>query len=43
LLLQFVMKDLGPAHHILGMKITWNCHSRHLFLSQSDYIRQILE
>jgi hypothetical protein len=37
------MKDLGLAHHILGMKITRNRQSRQLFLSQSDYIPRILE
>jgi ATP-binding cassette subfamily B (MDR/TAP) protein 1 len=43
MLLKFAMKDLGPAHHILRMKISGNCHSRQLCLSQSDYIRRILE
>jgi hypothetical protein len=43
MLLKFAMKDLGPAHHILGMKITWNRQSRQLCLSQSDYIQRILE
>jgi hypothetical protein len=43
MLLKFAMKDLGPAHHILGMKITRNRQSRQLYLSQSDYIRRILE
>jgi hypothetical protein len=33
------MKDLGPAHHILEIKITRNRHSQKLYLSQSDYIR----
>jgi hypothetical protein len=42
-LLKFTMKDLGPAHHILRMKITRNHQSRQLFLSQSDHIRRILE
>jgi hypothetical protein len=28
MLLKFAMKDLGPAHHILGMKITRTRHSR---------------
>jgi hypothetical protein len=27
MLLKFAMKDLGPAHHILEMKITQNRHS----------------
>jgi hypothetical protein len=43
MLLKFAMKDLGPACHILGMKITRNRQSRQLCLSQSDYIRRILE
>jgi ATP-binding cassette subfamily B (MDR/TAP) protein 1 len=43
MLLKFAMKDLGPAHHILMMKITQNSHSRQLYLSQSDYIQRILE
>ena len=36
--LMFAMKDLGPARHILGMKI-----SPQLFLSQTDYIGRVLE
>jgi hypothetical protein len=40
---KFTMKDLSPTHHILGMKIRQNCQSRQLYLSQSDYIQQILE
>jgi hypothetical protein len=43
MLLQFVMKDLSPAHHILEMKITRHRQSRQLCLYQSDYIRRILE
>jgi ATP-binding cassette subfamily B (MDR/TAP) protein 1 len=43
MLLKFAMKDLGPAHHIVGMKITGNRHSRQSYLSQSDSIRRILE
>jgi ATP-binding cassette subfamily B (MDR/TAP) protein 1 len=39
MLLKFAMNDLGPVHHILGMKITRNCQSRQLCLSQSNYIR----
>jgi ATP-binding cassette subfamily B (MDR/TAP) protein 1 len=38
MLLKFTIKDLGPAHHILEIKITRNGHSRQLYLSQSDYI-----
>jgi ATP-binding cassette subfamily B (MDR/TAP) protein 1 len=41
--LKFAMKDLAPAHHILGMKIMWNRTSRQLHLSQSAYILRILE
>jgi hypothetical protein len=43
MLLKFAMKDLGPAHHILEMKITRNRHSRQFYLSQSDYIQRIVE
>jgi hypothetical protein len=43
MLLKFAIEDLGPAHHILGMKITRNRQIRPLCLSQSDYIRRILE
>jgi hypothetical protein len=43
MLLKFNMKELGSAHHILEMKIRRNRHSRHLYLSQSAYIRRILE
>ena len=41
--LKFAMKDLGPVHHILGMKITLDRISRWLWLSQSDYIQGILD
>ena len=41
--LKFDMKNLGPARHILGMKIGRNRHRRQLFLSQTDYIRHVLE
>ena len=43
LLLKFAMKDLGPARHILGMKISRNRDRRQLFLSQTDYIGRVLE
>jgi hypothetical protein len=36
MLLKFAVKDLGPTHHILGIKITRNRHSRQLYLSQFD-------
>ena len=41
--LKFAMKDLGPARHILGMKISRNHAKRQLFLSQTDYIGRVLE
>ena len=41
--LKFAMKDLGPARHILGMKISRNRAKRQLFLSQTDYIGRVLE
>ena len=41
--LKFAMKDLGPTRHIFGMKISRNRAKRQLFLSQTDYIRRVLE
>ena len=41
--LKFAMKDLGPARHILGMKISQNHNRIQLFLSQTDYIGRVLE
>ena len=41
--LKFSMTDLGPARHILGMKISRNRVKRQLFLSQTDYIGRVLE
>ena len=41
--LKFAMKDLGPARHILGMKISQNRNQRQLFLSQTDYIVRVLK
>ena len=41
--LKFAMKDLGPARHILGMKISRHREKRQLFLSQTDYIGRVLE
>ena len=41
--LKLAMKDLGPARHILGMKISRNRDKRQLFLSQTDYIERVLE
>ena len=33
---KFAMKDLGPARHIIGMKISRHHDNRKLFLSQRD-------
>ena len=41
--LKFSMKDLGPARHTLGMKISRNRDKRRLFLTQTDYIGRVLE
>ena len=41
--LKFTIKNLGPAWHILGTKISWLHNQRQLFLSQGDYIRRVLE
>ena len=41
--LNFAMKDLGLARHILGMKISQNSDRRQLFLSQTDYIGRVLK
>ena len=41
--LKFAMKDLDPARHILGMKISQNRDRRQLFLSQTNYIGCVLE
>ena len=41
--LKFAMKDLGPTRHIFGMKISRHREKRQLFLSQTDYIRRVLE
>ena len=41
--LKFTMKDLGPARHILGMKISRNRDRQQLFLSQTDYIGHFLD
>ncbi|XP_035838179.1 uncharacterized mitochondrial protein AtMg00810-like [Helianthus annuus] len=37
---EFAMSDLGPLHHFLGITVTR--HSHGLFLSQSQYARDIL-
>ena len=41
--LKFSMKDLGPARHILAMKISRNRNRRQLFLSQTNYIGRVLD
>jgi hypothetical protein len=38
---EFSMKDMGPLHHFLGMSVT--THNRRLFLSQHQYMLEILE
>ena len=40
---KFVMKELGQARHILGMRIERNRKSKTLWLSQSDYIHKVLK
>ena len=39
----FVMKDLGAAKQILGMRITRDRKNHKLTLSQSEYIEKVLE
>jgi hypothetical protein len=39
----FVMKDLGDAKKILGMRITRDRKNRKLTLSQGEYIEKVLE
>jgi hypothetical protein len=39
----FVMKDLGAANKILGMRITRDKKNRKLTLSQGEYIEKVLE
>lgn len=39
---RFKMKDLGEAHHILGMRITRDRKSDTITLDQSTYIKQML-
>jgi hypothetical protein len=39
----FVMKDLGAAKKILGMRITIDMKNRKLTLSQGEYIEKVLE
>jgi hypothetical protein len=40
---RFEMKDLGEAKYVLGLQITRNRRTRTLSLSQSGYIRRLLE
>ena len=37
------MKDLGDAHHILGMRITRDRKKGLLYLSQEEYVHKVLE
>ena len=39
----FVMKDLGAAKKMLGMRITRDRKNRKLTLSQGEYIEKVLE
>ena len=39
----FVMKDLGVAKKILGMRITRDGKNRKLTLSQGEYIEKVLQ
>jgi hypothetical protein len=39
----FVMKDLGAAKKILGMRITRDRKNRKLTLSQGEYIEKVLD
>jgi transposase InsO family protein len=40
---RFEMTDLGEAEYVLGLQLTRNRRARTLSLSQSDYIRRLLE
>ena len=37
------MKDLGDAHHILGMRVTRDRKKGLLYLSQEEYMHKVLE
>ena len=37
------MKDLGDAHHILGMRVTRDHKKGLLYLSQEEYVHKVLE
>lgn len=39
----FKMKDLGPAHYILGMKLTRDRENGKLWLNQNSYIEDMLK
>ena len=39
----FDMKDLGPEKQILGMQILRDRKARKLWLSQEQYVEQVLE
>ena len=39
---KFVMKDLGPAQQILGMRIMHDRKNKRLWLSQEKYVRNVL-
>ena len=38
----YTLTDLGPVSWLLGIKITWDCSTRSISLSQSSYIDNIL-
>ena len=38
----FPISDLSEAHHLLGIKITWDCDKRTIALSQERYILDLL-
>ena len=40
---RFAMHDLGEAHFILGMKITRDRQSRTLWLTQENYLSEVIE
>lgn len=40
---QFDMKDLGDAHHILGMRVTRDRKKGLLYLCQEEYVHKVLE
>ena len=40
---KFAIKDLGPEHHILGMRIIRDRKNKRLWLSQEKYIKKVLD